>query len=162
MRYPTPDQREGAAAQRSAPTFGLRPRAVEFARLYAEHPYLGGAKAATMAGYARRAPAGAHVRANELLRDPRVRRAVAYFGTRALAEEMEKARRRLGSLAQDEGRFWNTWDRRAFERLTNQLKAVEKHLERVEETVRGSAADPDAFDSTEHTADGRHGLEDLI
>ncbi|HXQ51573.1 MAG TPA: hypothetical protein VN802_10810 [Stellaceae bacterium] len=148
MRYPTPEQRAGAAAQRSGPTFGLRPRAVEFAHLYAEHPFLGSTKAALMAGYARRCPAGAHVRANELLRDPRVRRAVAYFGGRALAEAMGKARRGLDRIAQDEGRFWNTWDRNAFDRLTNELKVVEQRLDRLEETERA--------------AEGRRGLEDLL
>jgi hypothetical protein len=49
---------------------------------------------------------------------------------------MDDARRHLGRLAQDHGQFWNKWDRSAFERLTNQLKLVEKHLERLAEAGR--------------------------
>lgn len=132
MKYPSPAQTEGAAAQRRAADFDLSPRALEFARLYAVHPHLGGTECARQAGYSRRCARGAHVRAAELLRDPRVIRAVIYFGARALNEARAGAMNHLQRLAATEGRFWSRWDRSAFDRLTRRLAGLETHVARLE------------------------------
>jgi len=170
VKYPTLDQSDGAAAQRQAPTFDLRPRALAFARLYAENPSLGGTHCARLAGYSARSSEGAHVRAHELLRDARVIRAVIYFGARALNEARAKAIRALGKLSNTEGRYWNTWDRHAFDRLTATLRDLDSHVARLEKlygsgvlrslTGKSDAGGkggepPDALSSTA-------GIEDLL
>ena len=54
MRYPTPEQRDGARSQKAS-DFGLTPRALKFARLYAENPDRTISDAARAAGYSDRA-----------------------------------------------------------------------------------------------------------
>jgi hypothetical protein len=70
---------------------GLTPRTLRFARLYAEKPDRTISAAARAAGYSDRAR-GAHVRGSELLRDPRVVRAILHFGALALARAREHKR----------------------------------------------------------------------
>src|SRR5215470_7647863 len=96
MRYPTPEQRDGARSQKAG-DFGLTPRALRFARLYAEKPDRTISNAARAAGFSDRAR-GAHVRGCELLRDPRVVRAVLHFGALALARARGEAIESLTQL----------------------------------------------------------------
>ena len=121
-----------ALSRRTALDFDLTDRALKFARLYAEHPRLGATKCALEAGYAQRCARGAHVRANELLRDPRVIRAVIYFGARALNRARADATQYLARIAASESRYWNRWDRRAFNRLTMKLSGFETYAEWLE------------------------------
>lgn len=110
-------------AHSTARPFGLRERPLAFARLYAEHPLLGVTWAAKKAGYSDKGKA-AHVRACELMRDPRVLMAVLYFGAQAFSEAQGYARHRLDLLAVGPG--WLSDNDRM------QLRRVVSHLERIE------------------------------
>jgi hypothetical protein len=122
MRYPTKEQSDGARAQKAG-DFGLTKRALAFARFYAETP--GSiSEAARAADYSDRAR-GAHVRGCELLRDPRVIRAILHFSALALARAQREAIENLRELAEDRGagwRYWSHWDRDALTRL--RLRAI--------------------------------------
>jgi len=132
MGYPNADQTAGASARRAAPTFGLTPRALKFAQLYAEAKLRGATACAKQAGYARRCRRAAHTRAYELLHDPRVLRAVLYFSAQAINDTRAKAIQQLDRLAATEGRWWNCWDRNAFNRLTTAVRSLESHTQRIE------------------------------
>jgi len=132
LKYPTIDQTKGATARRTALDFGLTARALSFARLYAENPRLGATQCARQAGYASRCKSGAHVRANELLRDPRVIQAILYFSAKPFIHARAEAVRYFTRLAETEGRLWSGWDRVAFEHLMVKLEGLQTHTERVE------------------------------
>jgi hypothetical protein len=133
MRYPTKEQSDGARAQKALLDFGLTARAVKFARVYAETPDCTISAAARAAGYSDRAR-GAHVRGCELLRDPRVVRAVLHYSALALARARGEAIRKLRALAEDRGEtwLWRRWDHHAFERLRKTLDQLEPHTRRIE------------------------------
>jgi hypothetical protein len=118
MRHATKEQSDGAIAQKAALDFGLTRRALKFARLYAEMPRCTISDAARAAGFSDRAR-GAHVRGCELLRDPRVVRAILHFGALALARARGEAIENLRKLGEDgnETWHWSYWDRQAFKRL---------------------------------------------
>lgn len=82
----------------TAERFGLAPKALAFARLYAERPTWSVADCARGAGYADKSRA-AHVRGSELLREPRVAQAVMHFGSLAFARAQTAAVARLDLLA---------------------------------------------------------------
>jgi hypothetical protein len=132
MRYPTREQSDGARAQKAG-DFGLTTRALQFARLYAETPDCTISAAARAAGYSDRAR-GAHVRGCELLRDPRVVRAILHFGALALARARGEAIGKLRELAGDRAETWpwSRWDRHAFKRLRLALDRIEPHARRME------------------------------
>jgi hypothetical protein len=132
MRYPTKDQRDGARAQKAA-DFGLTKRALAFARLYAETPGCTISGAARAAGFSDRAR-GAHVRGCELLRDPRVVRAILHFSALALAQARREAIGKLRELGEDSGEawLWSHWDRHALKRLRMALDNLEPHAQRIE------------------------------
>jgi hypothetical protein len=132
MRYPTKDQRDGARAQKAA-DFGLTKRALAFARLYAETPGCTISGAARAAGFSDRAR-GAHVRGCELLRDPRVIRAILHFSALALARARGEAIESLRKLAEDRDSVWpwSRWDRHAVKRVRLALDRLEPHARRIE------------------------------
>jgi hypothetical protein len=111
MRYPNQEQRDGARSQKAG-DFGLTTRALQFARLYATTPHCTISAAARAAGFSDRAR-GAHVRGCELLRDPRVVRAILHFGALALARARGEAIEKLRELAEDRDSLWpwSRWDR---------------------------------------------------
>jgi hypothetical protein len=133
MRYPSEEQCQGARAQKTALDFGLTARALKFARLYAETPDCTISRAARAAGYSDRAR-GAHVRGCELLRDPRVVRAVLHFGALALAKARTDAIESLAELGKDRRDMWgwSYWDRHAFKRLRLALDKLEPQVQRIE------------------------------
>jgi hypothetical protein len=132
MRYPTPEQRDGARAQKAG-DFGLTPRALRFARLYAEKPDRTISDAARAAGFSDRAR-GAHVRGCELLRDPRVIRAVLHFGALALARARGETIESLRKLGEDrrETWGWTYWHHHAVKRVRLALDKLESHFRRIE------------------------------
>jgi hypothetical protein len=133
MRYPTAEQREGARSQKAG-DFGLTPRALRFARLYAEQPRSTISAAARAAGYSDRAR-GAHVRGCELLRDPRVVRAVLHFGALALAKARGEAIESLRKLGEEDRREtwgWSYWHQHAVKRARSALDRLEPHVRRIE------------------------------
>jgi hypothetical protein len=133
MRHPTIEQRDGARAQKAALDFGLTPRALKFARLYAEQPRCTISAAAREAGFSDRAR-GAHVRGCELLRDPRVVRAVLHFSGLALARARGEAIETLRKLAEDrrETWGWSYWHHHAVDRVRLALDKLEPHVRRIE------------------------------
>ncbi len=133
MRYPTEDKTVGATVRLTAQTFGLTERALLFARIYAEDPRLGATQCAIQAGYASRCKSGAHVRAYELLHDPRVIRAIIFFSVKALNNTMAEARRNLATLDATQNRYWNRWDKNSFNKLAAKLSSLKIHAERLEE-----------------------------
>ena len=133
MRYPTNEQRQGALAQKAG-DFGLTKRALAFARHYAETPGCTVSAAARAAGFSDRAR-GAHVRGCELLRDPRVIRAILHFSALELARAQREAIENLRELAEDKNagwRYWSHWDRDAFTRLREALDQLSPHARRIE------------------------------
>jgi hypothetical protein len=139
MRYPTKEQRDGARAQKAG-DFGLTARALAFARAYAESPTVTASDAARAAGYSDRAR-GAHVRGCELLRDPRVIRAILHFGALALARARGEAIESLRELAEDQRETWgwSYWHHHAVKRARLALDRLEPHarrIERIYESVR--------------------------
>ena len=132
MRYPTDEQREGIRAQKAG-DFDLTPRALAFARLYATTPRCSISAAARAAGYSDRARA-AHVRGCELLRDPRVVRAILHFGGLALARARGEAIESLRKLAEDrrETWGWSYWHQHAVKRARLALDQLEPHTRRIE------------------------------
>jgi hypothetical protein len=133
MRYPTREQHDGARAQKATLDFGLTPRALKFARLYAEKPDRTISDAARAAGFSDRAR-GAHVRGCELMRDPRVVRAILHFGALALAKARGEAIGKLRELAEDPAVTWpwSRWDRHALTRLRLALDGLGPHAQRIE------------------------------
>src|SRR5262249_34686944 len=123
----------GARAQQTAVVFGLTSRAAKFARHYAENPHWTISRAAREAGYNDRAR-GAHVRGCELMRDPRVLRAILHFGGVALSKARGDAIEKLRTLACDQRETWrwSYWDRHAFKRLRITLENLEPHAQRIE------------------------------
>src|SRR5262249_47823960 len=133
MRYPTSDQRAGSHAQRVPADFGLTTRALKFARLYAENPRCTVSNAARAAGYSDRAR-GAHVRGCELMRDPRVVRAILHFGALAFNKARAEAIKNLHDLAKDKDSiWWPYWARHHVKQLRFTLATLEPHAERIEQ-----------------------------
>jgi hypothetical protein len=132
MRYPTDEQRDGARAQK-ARHFGLSKRALKFARVYAETPRCTISGAARAAGFSDRAR-GAHVRGCELLRDPRVVRAVLHYSALALARARGEAIQNLRELAKDRAETWpwSRLDRYGLARVMTALDKLESHTRRGE------------------------------
>lgn len=131
MRYPTIDQSDGARAQNKL-EFGLTKRALKFARLYAENPRWTITHIARQAGYSDRGR-GAHVRDCELLRDPRVIRAIIYFGGLVLNKARAEAIEQMRKLGEDQ--YWPLWthrDRNSFKRVAFELCRLEDHAARME------------------------------
>lgn len=131
MRYPTIDQRGGSRAQKKL-DFGLTYRALHFARLYAENPRWTISHVARQAGYSDRAR-GAHVRGCELLRDPRVIRAIIYFGGLALNRARADAIEQMRKLGEDQ--YWplpTQKDRNSVKRVAFELARLEAHALRME------------------------------
>jgi hypothetical protein len=132
MRYPSEEQRDGARSQKAG-NFGLTPRALKFARHYAEQPRCTISTAARAAGFSDRAR-GAHVRGCELLRDPRVIRAVLHFGALALARARADAIESLAELGSDGCDMWgwSYWHQHAVKRARLALDQLEPHTRRIE------------------------------
>jgi hypothetical protein len=133
MRHPTKEQRDGARVQKTPLDFGLTARALKFARVYAETPRCTISYAARAAGFSDRAR-GAHVRGSELLRDPRVVRAILHFGALALARARAEAIENLRELEEDQEVtwLWSYRDRHTFKRLRLALDKIEPHARRIE------------------------------
>ena len=93
------ERAECAKARLRAPVFGLTDKAIKFAKLYAEEPLLGPTNCARQAGYSDKGGA-ASVRGTELLRDPRVLRAVIHFGRLAFTAAQAEAIGHFRLLAQ--------------------------------------------------------------
>jgi hypothetical protein len=132
MRYPSEEQRDGARSQKAG-DFGLTPRALKFARAYATTPHCSISAAARAAGFSDRAR-GAHVRGSELMRDPRVVRAILHFSALALAKARGEAIESLRELAEDrrETWGWSYWHHHAVKRVRLALDGLELHARRVE------------------------------
>jgi hypothetical protein len=139
MRYPTPEQRDGARAQKAG-NFGLTKRALAFARAYAESPTVTVSAAARAAGFSDRAR-GAHVRGCELLRDPRVIRAILHFSALALARARGEAIEKLRELAKDTDSLWSYWHRHAIKRARLALDRLELHAQRIERVYESAVID---------------------
>jgi hypothetical protein len=133
MRYPSEEQRQGARAQKTALDFGLTARALKFARLYAEEPDRTISDAARAAGFSDRAR-GAHVRGCELLRDPRVVRAVLHYSALALGRARADAIGSLAELGEDRTDVWgwSYWHLQALKRVRLALDKLEPHTRRIE------------------------------
>jgi hypothetical protein len=131
MRYPTAEESEGARAQKRR-LFGLTQRALKFAKLYAENNWTI-TRAAREAGFSDRAR-GAHVRGSELMRDPRVIRAILHYGTLAIRQAGADAAEKLRHLGEDKNAScrWSYWDRHAFRRLRASIEQLEPRLQRME------------------------------
>jgi hypothetical protein len=130
MRYPTAEESEGARAQKRR-LFGLTQRALKFAKLYAENDWTI-TRAAREAGFSDRAR-GAHVRGSELMRDPRVIRAILHFGTLAIRQAGAAAAEKLRELGEDNPSWrWSYWDRHALRRLRASIEQLEPRLQRME------------------------------
>jgi hypothetical protein len=131
MRYATVEQSEGARAQKQR-LFGLTRRALKFARIYGENNCTV-TRAAREAGYSDRAR-GAHARGCELIRDPRVVRAILHFSALAVSRARADAIERLRELAEDkrEAWQWSYWDRQALKRLRTAIDRLEPQCQRVE------------------------------
>jgi hypothetical protein len=135
MRYPTAEQSEGARAQKQR-LFGLTYRALRFAQLYAENNWTI-TRAAREAGYSDHAR-GAHVRGCELMRDPRVIRAILHFGALAIRQARVDALEKFRRLEEDAALWlWPYWNRDAFTRLRAAIDRLEPHCQRVERIYEG-------------------------
>jgi hypothetical protein len=141
MRFPTDEQREGICAQKAG-DFGLTKRALKFARVYAATPHCSISAAARAAGYSDRAR-GAHVRGCELLRDPRVVRAVLHFGALALAKARGEAIKSLRNLAEDrrETWGWSYWHHHAVKRVRLALDKLGPQMQRIERVYERGRGD---------------------
>ncbi len=129
---------DGASDRRSAIDFGLSGRALRFARFYAANPQSGVTMCATWAGYSDRSRA-AHVRGCELLRDPRVIRAVVHFGGLELAEAQALTTKRLRLLA-DGDTFLSRQDRAEIRNLTTDLAQLARRADRLEKVYAANLA----------------------
>ncbi len=110
--------------------FGLTPQAVRFARLYAENPTWTVTQCAIQAGYADNSRA-AHVRANELLRDPRVSRAISHFATLAFGAAEAKAALRLRLLAEGTEGYMSGRDKVQLRNFLIELGDLKARIERL-------------------------------
>lgn len=118
--------------------FGLTDRALRFAKLYGQLPSAGPTACAVLAGYSNQGRA-AHVRAAELLRDPRVIRAVVHFAGLALNNVMAAARERLELLA--EGGASTTYGNRIqVRKLRHDLAGLSLRLDRLDRIASTAAA----------------------
>jgi hypothetical protein len=129
---------DGASAGRSAIDFGLTDRALRFARFYAAYPWWGVTLCAKKAGYSDQGRA-AHVRGCELLRDPRVIRAIVHFGGLELAEAQATAAARLRLLA-DGGNFLSRRDHAEIRNLTIDLAQLAARADRLDKVFAASVA----------------------
>jgi hypothetical protein len=162
MRYPTPEQKAGARAQNAALDFGLTRRALKFARLYAEKPRCTISNAARAAGFSDRAR-GAHVRGCELLRDPRVVRAILHFGALALARARGEAIESLRELAKDrrETWDWSYWHRHAVKRARQALDRLEPHARRIERVYESGRERYESYEQLKRpVTDPKHSIDD--
>ena len=126
---------EGASDRRSTIDFGLTDRALRFAQFYAANPRWGVTVCATYAGYSDQGRA-AHVRGCELLRDPRVIRAIVHFGGLAFVEAQALATRRLRLLADgDKSLSWR--DHAMIENLTIDLDQLARRAGRLDKVYAG-------------------------
>ena len=141
MRYPSREQRDSARSQKAG-DFDLTPRALKFARAYATTPHCSISAAARAAGYSDRAR-GAHVRGCELLRDPRVVRAIIHFGFLALARVRSDAIECLADLGKDQRDTWgwSYWHRHAIKRARLALDKLEPHTRRIERVYETRASE---------------------
>jgi hypothetical protein len=119
---------DGAFDRRSAIDFGLTVRALRFARFYAADPQWGVTLCAMYAGYSNRGRA-AHVRGCELLRDPRVIRAIIHFASLELAEAQALASKRLRLLA-DGGNALSPRDHSMIKNLAIDLAQLARRADR--------------------------------
>jgi hypothetical protein len=78
------------------------------------------------------------VRGCELLRDPRVVRAVLHFGALALSKARGEAIESLRELANDRGDMWgwSYWHRHAVERVRRALDKLEPQAQRIERVYK--------------------------
>jgi hypothetical protein len=129
---------ECARARLHPPAFGLTDRAMKFAKLYAEEPLLGPTNCARQAGYSDKGGA-ASVRGAELLRDPRVQRAVTHFGRLAFAAAQAEAIARLRLLAQLDEIFANPRRMRSLLADLHSLEESGKRLARVYSALEAAA-----------------------
>lgn len=121
---------ECAKARLRAPVFGLTDRAMKFAKLYAEEPLLGPTNCARQAGYSDKSGA-ASVRGAELLRDPRVLRAVIHFGRLAFTAAQAEAIGHFRLLAQLDDTFAHR-DRRAMRYMMADIRSLLQGAERLD------------------------------
>jgi phage terminase small subunit len=122
--------------RRSAIDFGLTDRALRFAQNYAACPSWGVTLCAKKAGYSDLGRA-AHVRGCELLRDPRVIRAIVHYSGLALAEAQAEATMRLRLLA-DGGKVLAWRDRTMIENLAIDLAELARRADRLDKVFAAS------------------------
>ena len=118
--------------RRSAIDFGLTKRALRFAQLRAEHPWRTVSACAKDAGYSDRSRA-AHVRGCELLRDPRVIRAIVHFGSLELMKAQAEAASKLRRFADERSYYLDVdgWMIRDLTILLCLLASHTDHLNKV-------------------------------
>lgn len=124
---------EGASDRRTPIDFGLTDRALRFAKNYASCPRWSVTRCAKKAGYSDRGRA-AHVRGCELLRDPRVLRAIVHFSCLGLVEAQALAADRLRDLA--EGDKFMPWrDQWIINKLGVDLAQLARRADRLEDVL---------------------------
>ena len=120
---------EAVPDRRSAIDFGLTDRALRFAQLRAEHPWSTVSSCAKDAGYSDRGR-GAHVRGCELLRDPRVIRAILHFSSLELVKAQAEATSSLRWFA-DWGNDLDGWTIRILTIDLRLLASRTDHLNKI-------------------------------
>jgi hypothetical protein len=118
--------------RRSAVDFGLTKRALRFAQLRAELPWWTISDCAKDAGYSDRSR-GAHVRGCELLRDPRVIRAIVHFSSLELVSAQAEATSKLRRFADERSYYLGVdgWMVRELTMLLRLLASRTDHLNKV-------------------------------
>ena len=126
---------EAVPDRRSAIDFGLTDRALRFAQLRAEAPWWTVSSCAKKAGYSDRGRA-AHVRGYELLRDPRVIRAIVHFSSLELVKAQAEATSKLRRFA-DERSYYLGVDGWMIMNLTIDLRLLASHTDHLNKILRG-------------------------
>lgn len=125
---------EAVPDRRLAIDFGLTDRALRFAQLRAEAPWRTVTNCAKAAGYSDRGRA-AHVRGCELLRDPRVIRAIVHFSSLELVKAQAEATSRLRSFADSRNKYL---DGRTIRDLTIDLRLLASRTDRLNKVLATS------------------------
>lgn len=126
------------ADRRSAIDFGLTDRALRFAQLRAAHPWSTVSYCAKKAGYSDRSR-GAHVRGWELLRDPRVIRAIVHFSSLELVKAQAEATSKLRRFA-DERSYYLGVDGWMIRELTIALRLLDARTDHLTKAFEANLA----------------------
>lgn len=121
--------------RRPAIDFGLTDRALRFAQLRAAHPWSTVSYCAKAAGYSDRSR-GAHVRGCELLRDPRVIRAIVHFSSLELVKAQAEATRELRWFAS----VYSDLDGWTIRNLTIDLRLLASRTDHLSKVLAASLA----------------------